>query len=84
MFIGTDATHADHIETIKSRSYVALTDAIHFVPGLLGMGLVEGYDAMGLTISKPDLRAQLEADLKAISEGRKDPQQVLAEQVFGK
>ncbi|XP_047024489.1 DNA topoisomerase 3-alpha [Helicoverpa zea] len=79
--IGTDATHAEHIETIKNRSYVALADAIHFVPGLLGMGLVEGYDAMGLTISKPHLRAQLEADLKAISEGRKQPQQVLAEQV---
>ncbi|XP_028178062.1 DNA topoisomerase 3-alpha [Ostrinia furnacalis] len=79
--IGTDATHAEHIETIKNRSYVALADAIHFVPGLLGMGLVEGYDAMGLTISKPHLRAQLEADLKAISEGRKNPQIVLAEQV---
>ncbi|CAH2980191.1 unnamed protein product [Chilo suppressalis] len=79
--IGTDATHAEHIETIKNRCYVALADAIHFVPGLLGMGLVEGYDAMGLNISKPHLRAQLEADLKAISEGRKNPQQVLAEQV---
>ncbi|CAB3229933.1 unnamed protein product [Arctia plantaginis] len=79
--IGTDATHAEHIETIKNRSYVALADAIHFVPGLLGMGLVEGYDAMGLTMSKPHLRAQLEADLKAISEGRKQPQQVLAEQI---
>ncbi|XP_045772031.1 DNA topoisomerase 3-alpha isoform X1 [Maniola jurtina] len=79
--IGTDATHAEHIETIKSRSYVALADAIHFVPGLLGMGLVEGYDAMGLNISKPHLRAQLEADLKDICEGRKDPKLVLAEQV---
>ncbi|XP_031765150.2 DNA topoisomerase 3-alpha [Galleria mellonella] len=79
--IGTDATHAEHIETIKNRSYVALADAIHFVPGLLGMGLVEGYDSMGLNISKPHLRAQLEADLKAISEGRKQPQQVLAEQI---
>ncbi|XP_041978680.1 DNA topoisomerase 3-alpha [Aricia agestis] len=79
--IGTDATHAEHIETIKNRSYVALADAIHFVPGLLGMGLVEGYDAMGLTISKPHLRAQLEADLKAICEGRKQPAQVLAEQI---
>ncbi|KAM3961071.1 LOW QUALITY PROTEIN: topoisomerase 3-alpha [Aphomia sociella] len=79
--IGTDATHAEHIETIKSRSYVALADAIHFVPGVLGMGLVDGYDAMGLEISKPHLRAQLEADLKAISEGSKQPHQVLAEQV---
>ncbi|XP_023945939.1 DNA topoisomerase 3-alpha [Bicyclus anynana] len=81
--IGTDATHADHIETIKNRSYVALADAVHFVPGLLGMGLVEGYDAMGLRhgMSKPHLRAQLEADLKDICEGRKDPKMVLAEQI---
>ncbi|XP_030024894.2 DNA topoisomerase 3-alpha [Manduca sexta] len=79
--IGTDATHAEHIETIKNRSYVALADAIHFIPGLLGMGLVEGYDSMGLNISKPHLRAQLEADLKAISEGRKQPDVVLAEQI---
>lgn len=79
--IGTDATHADHIETIKSRCYVDLANAIHFVPGFLGMGLVEGYDAMGLDMSKPHLRAQLEADLKAISEGRREPQTVLAEQI---
>jgi len=39
--IGTDATHADHIDTIKSREYVGMND-IYFVPGTLGMGLVEG------------------------------------------
>lgn len=41
--IGTDATHAEHIDTIKSREYVGLHDNIYFVPGTLGMGLVEGY-----------------------------------------
>ena len=35
-----------------------------FVPGELGMGLVEGYDNMGYELSKPNLRAELEADLK--------------------
>jgi len=45
--IGTDATHADHIEKIKERHYVGLQDN-KFVPGQLGMGLVEG---MLLTIS---------------------------------
>lgn len=40
--VGTDATHADHIETIKSRMYVGLTDDQRFLPGELGMGLVEG------------------------------------------
>ncbi|CAL8097451.1 unnamed protein product [Orchesella dallaii] len=78
--IGTDATHAEHIETIKSRQYVGL-QGVHFVPGKLGMGLVEGYDAMGFEMSKPHLRAELEADLQRICEGRKNPDVVLREQV---
>lgn len=40
--IGTDATHADHIDTIKTREYVGLHENKYFVPGTLGMGLVEG------------------------------------------
>ncbi|NXU05078.1 TOP3A topoisomerase, partial [Buphagus erythrorhynchus] len=40
--IGTDATHAEHIETIKTRMYVGLTADQRFLPGQLGMGLVEG------------------------------------------
>ena len=39
---GTDATHAEHIETIKTRNYVGVQADGHFVPGELGMGLVEG------------------------------------------
>ena len=78
--IGTDATHAEHIETIKSRSYVGLQDQ-KFVPGTLGMGLVNGYDDMGFQMSQPHLRAGLEEDLKAICEGRKDPAVVLQEQI---
>ncbi|XP_077591384.1 DNA topoisomerase 3-alpha [Stigmatopora nigra] len=75
--IGTDATHADHIETIKSRMYVGLTADQRFLPGELGMGLVEGYNAMGYEMSKPHLRAELEADLKLVSEGRKDKSSTL-------
>ncbi|TSK31307.1 DNA topoisomerase 3-alpha [Bagarius yarrelli] len=75
--IGTDATHAEHIETIKNRMYVGLTDEQRFLPGELGMGLVEGYNSMGYEMSKPDLRAELEADLKLVSEGRKDKASVL-------
>ncbi|KAK2894107.1 DNA topoisomerase 3-alpha isoform X2 [Channa argus] len=75
--IGTDATHAEHIETIKSRMYVGLTADQRFLPGELGMGLVEGYNSMGYEMSKPDLRAELEADLKLVSEGRKDKRTVL-------
>ncbi|KAG9343025.1 hypothetical protein JZ751_015243 [Albula glossodonta] len=79
--IGTDATHAEHIETIKSRMYVGLTSDQRFLPGELGMGLVEGYNSMGYEMSKPDLRAELEADLKLISEGRKDKTTVLRHHV---
>lgn len=43
--LGTDATHADHIETVKNRLYVALTGDGYLVPGELGMGLVEGEHA---------------------------------------
>lgn len=43
---GTDATHAEHIETIKSRMYVGLTADQRFLPGELGMGLVEGANCL--------------------------------------
>uniref|UniRef100_A0A8B9L0I2 DNA topoisomerase n=1 Tax=Astyanax mexicanus TaxID=7994 RepID=A0A8B9L0I2_ASTMX len=81
IFAGTDATHAEHIETIKSRMYVGLTADQRFLPGELGMGLVEGYNSMGYEMSKPDLRAELEADLKLVSEGRKDKASVLRHHV---
>ncbi|XP_034948825.1 DNA topoisomerase 3-alpha isoform X2 [Chelonus insularis] len=79
--IGTDATHAEHIETIKARQYVGLKDNQYFMPGKLGIGLVMGYDSMGFQMSKPNLRAELENDLKLICDSAKDPQLVLREQI---
>ncbi|KYN28291.1 DNA topoisomerase 3-alpha [Trachymyrmex cornetzi] len=79
--IGTDATHADHIDTIKSRQYVGLTDTQHFMPGKLGIGLVMGYDNMGFQMSKPHLRADLEKDLQLICENKKNPNEVLQNQI---
>ncbi|XP_064405762.1 DNA topoisomerase 3-alpha-like isoform X2 [Halichondria panicea] len=76
--IGTDATHAEHIETIKTRNYVGVQHDDSLVPGELGMGLVEGYDSMGFELSKPQLRAELEADLKRICEGSKTRDDVLS------
>ena len=75
--IGTDATHAEHIETVKSREYVFTEDRDKLVPGRLAMALVEGYDAMGLAMSKPHLRAGLETDLVKICEGVKSKADVL-------
>uniref|UniRef100_A0A1B0EZY4 DNA topoisomerase n=1 Tax=Phlebotomus papatasi TaxID=29031 RepID=A0A1B0EZY4_PHLPP len=79
--IGTDATHAEHINTIKERGYIGEVENGYLVPGTLGMGLVEGYDAMSLTLAQPQLRAGLEADLKAICDGARQPQIVLQEQI---
>ncbi|XP_064477932.1 DNA topoisomerase 3-alpha-like [Ornithodoros turicata] len=79
--IGTDATHAEHIETVKKRAYIASTEEGYLLPGELGMALVEGYDSMGLEMSKPRLRAALEADLQRICQGTAQPRDVLRHQV---
>eukprot|EP00116_Pleurobrachia_bachei_P002261 sb/3462523/ len=79
--IGTDATHAEHIETIKTRSYVGLTPDKRFIPGQLGMGLVDGYDSMTFDIglSKPAMRAETERQLGLIAQGQKTRGEVVAE-----
>ncbi|XP_045477736.1 DNA topoisomerase 3-alpha isoform X2 [Harmonia axyridis] len=81
--IGTDATHAEHIDKIQTREYVGLHENMYFVPGTLGMGLVEGYNNIGLEVSlaKPILRAEFENDLKLICDGVKDAEVVRREQV---
>ncbi|XP_066595164.1 DNA topoisomerase 3-alpha [Prorops nasuta] len=79
--IGTDATHAEHIDTIKARQYVGLTNNQHFLPGKLGIGLVMGYDEMGFPMSKPHLRSDLEKDLQLVCEAKKDPKVVLQTQI---
>ncbi|XP_055920463.1 DNA topoisomerase 3-alpha isoform X2 [Eupeodes corollae] len=79
--IGTDATHADHINTIKERGYIGEADRGCLVPGVIGMGLFEAYDAMELVLAKPMLRAEFESDLKKICLGQKDPKLVLQEQI---
>jgi DNA topoisomerase IA len=61
---GTDATIASHIQLIVDRGYVIerMEGATkHLVPSTLGIGLVEGYDAMGFdkSLSKPQLRREV-------------------------
>lgn len=58
---GTDATIAQHIQTIVDRGYVLerMEGATKFlVPSTLGIGLVEGYNDIGFdkSLSKPQLR----------------------------
>ena len=79
--IGTDATHAEHIEKIKERNYITETPERRLKPEGLGIGLVDGYDSIGYEMSKPNLRSALEKDLKAICEGTKAPNDVLHNQI---
>lgn len=68
--IGTDATHAEHIEKIQMRDYVSLNHRRQFVPQNLGLALVDAYNMMGYEMSKPNLRANLERQLVEICNGR--------------
>ncbi|MCP9257464.1 DNA topoisomerase [Dirofilaria immitis] len=79
--IGTDATHAEHIETIKTRQYAALNNDGRFIPGYIGLALVDGYDRMGYAMSKPHMRADLESQLKLICLGQRNKDDVLKEQI---
>lgn len=67
--IGTDATHAEHIEKIKKRCYVALNNENRFIPSFLGLALVDAYNKIGYEMSKPNLRANLESQLVDICNG---------------
>lgn len=64
---------ADHIEKIQERKYVELDPNRFLVPTTLGIGLVDGYDSMtfDISVSKPDLRREMEADMKHICAGRR-------------
>ncbi|KAK9894947.1 prokaryotic type I DNA topoisomerase, partial [Cystobasidium minutum MCA 4210] len=61
--IGTDATIAEHISKIIDREYAMrqkMNGKDYLVPSTLGIGLVEGYNRIGLdkSLSKPHLRAE--------------------------
>lgn len=77
--IGTDATIHEHIKKIIDRKYVVKMRDARFVPTLLGLSLVQGYDEVGLefSLTKPRIRAMLENDLSAICEGNKSQREVV-------
>ncbi|BBM97047.1 DNA topoisomerase III [Marchantia polymorpha subsp. ruderalis] len=76
--IGTDATMHDHIKKILDRRYATKDANTRFSPTNLGEALVMGYDSMGYELWKPYLRAMMENDMKAVSEGTKSKDVVLA------
>lgn len=71
--IGTDATHADHIDKIQSRNYVKKLPNSRLCPTKLGLALYDGYSSMRFShLIKPELRSRLEKDLVEIAEARKE------------
>lgn len=76
--IGTDATMHDHIKKLLDRFYATKDLNTRFSPTNLGEALVMGYDDMGYKLWKPYLRAVMERDMKAVSEGTKSKAEVLA------
>lgn len=72
-FLGTDATHAEHIETIKTRMYIGVNNDGRFVPGQLGMGLVEGTcRCLKKWVSVQNQIAVTVIDVKALYRVKKD------------
>ena len=74
--IGTDATVAQHITNIQDRGY-ALKEREYFRATKLGVALVQSYVAMQIDLYLPRLRAEMEADITAISRGTKTKSEVL-------
>lgn len=80
--IGTDATIHEHIAKILSRDY-AQKSGKFFIPSVLGMSLVEAYEnmEMRLSLSRPYLRAKMEANMQMICQGTKTRNEVVQETV---
>lgn len=85
--IGTDATIADHIETILQREYITKekngtgrNSREIIQPTVLGYALADGFSKLefdNISLTKPFLRKDMEKDLSAISIGAKQRNQVL-------
>ncbi|KAF4597991.1 DNA topoisomerase [Pleurotus pulmonarius] len=80
--IGTDATIAQHIETIVQREYVIERfegQVKYLVPSTLGIGLIEGYNQIGFdkSLSKPQLRRETERAMVQVCEKNKTKHDML-------
>ncbi|KAG8980583.1 DNA topoisomerase, partial [Tulasnella sp. 427] len=84
--IGTDATIAQHIQTIIDREYVIPQkegSTTYLVPSNLGIGLVEGYSRIGFerSLSKPQLRRETERMMVQVCNGTKTKGEMIDESV---
>lgn len=82
--IGTDATMAQHIETIVNREYCVKQQSgrvSQFLPSTLGIALCDGFDAMGFdeSLTKPHLRKETERKLALVASGNANKRDVVEE-----
>ncbi|KAJ3761972.1 DNA topoisomerase [Lentinula raphanica] len=84
--IGTDATIAQHIQTIIDREYVIEHyegSTKYLMPSTLGLGLVEGYDKVEIVknMTKPMLRreASTERRMSRITQGNVSKHEMIAQ-----
>lgn len=85
--IGTDATIAQHIQMVIDRDYVIeqMEGATKYlIPSKLGIGLIEGYNQIGLnkSLSKPQLRRETERSMVQVCQGVKTKSDMLEETLF--
>ncbi|KAI0302708.1 DNA topoisomerase [Russula brevipes] len=84
--IGTDATIAQHIDTIINREYVVprMEGSVKYlVPSTFGIGLVNGYNDIGFdrSLSKPQLRRETERNMIAVCRGTKSKNDMIVEAI---
>ena len=75
--IGTDATIPQHIKTIQDREYATLTEDNRFSPTPVGLALYKAFKDIGLNVTEPELRANMERGLKSIADGGKQKSEVV-------
>lgn len=78
--IGTDATIHEHIQKIQVRGYVR-KERFKFIPERLGSNLIRAYNTIGLPISEPTLRKNLEENLKKVCESIKNKDELVREEI---
>lgn len=77
--IGTDATIAQHIKTIRDRGYVVVERGL-FVPTNLGLALASVYEVVGeVRLLQPHLRSKTEKEMSDIVHGNRSKASVLEE-----
>jgi DNA topoisomerase-1 len=74
--IGTDATMQDHIHTNVERNYFKIVRK-QCIPTPLGRAVIAALSEVAPEVVSPEVRGRMEAMLKAIAEGSKDPEEVV-------